>query len=76
MPLFAMSCANGHRHEKLCSYEEAARGGPCQEEVETRAMDAFNPAGNPRVEPCDQPLQLQLSPPASIFPGAASWRQR
>lgn len=73
MPLYDYICAVGHR---LCDVRAKADGSDAPNACPSVLAEDSTPddrAGETTI--CARPLRRLLSAPASVFPGAASWRK-
>lgn len=70
MPLYEFECADGHRTEHLVELDGSDAPSLCPKLVERNWDGMFADYF------CDAPLaRVEVSAPASSFPGAASWRK-
>ena len=69
MPLREFACERGHVEELLVHGADELLPSYC-----TALVDVTDPPDG-RKRACLLPLRMQMSAPASRFPGASSWRE-
>ena len=70
MPLQTYRCTDGHLIEELVKLDRSDGPTICPQPIGTRVEgDSIFYAR------CSQPVVPVMAPPASVFPGASSWRK-
>lgn len=66
MPLYVYRCPDGHTTEQIVKLDGSDAPMHCRACVDPEAINCR----------CEKPLTKVLAAPASVFPGADSWRSK
>lgn len=70
MPLYVYRCANGHKVEQLCKLDLSDAPKKCMHVINSSDDDGVYDTVH-----CGKSLERAMTAPASVFPGADSWRK-